>query len=106
LANHFAAGTYLRERHAKAGSIIVGRIHKRDHLNIISKGRVVVMTEGQAPETYTAPAVFKAEAGSQKIIYVEQDTVWLAVFATDETDPDKMEELLTVAEHSDLEGHK
>ena len=38
LKHYFAPGVYLREIFMPAGSVVIGKIHKTEHFNIIQKG--------------------------------------------------------------------
>ena len=40
VVHHFAPGVYARELTMAAGLIVLGKIHKTRHLNIITKGKV------------------------------------------------------------------
>ena len=42
--HHFAPGAYGREMTLPAGLVVVGKIHKHAHINVISKGRLQVFT--------------------------------------------------------------
>src|SRR5689334_15204844 len=46
LQHVFAPGAYARTIFIPAGTVIVGKIHKHQHLNILSQGVVTVVTEG------------------------------------------------------------
>ena len=41
----YGCSTYAREIFLPKGSFVVGKIHRHQHLNIISKGKVKVFTE-------------------------------------------------------------
>ena len=41
---------YAREILLRKGSLVIGKIHKHQHLNIISKGKVTVFTEFRSEE--------------------------------------------------------
>src|SRR5574340_659286 len=41
--HHFTDGVYAREMHIPAGHVVVGKIHRHEHLNFISKGRATVI---------------------------------------------------------------
>jgi hypothetical protein len=76
--HYFAHGTYTRELHLKAGSIVTGKIHRHSCINIMVKGRIRVVTETDDYdlEGYNA---FVSEAGIKKAAYVLEDTIWLNI---------------------------
>jgi len=62
IVKEYGCGTYAREIHLEKGSLVVGKIHKHAHINIISKGEVSVATE-HGKKYYTAPCTFVSEVG-------------------------------------------
>ena len=57
LKHWLAPGIYAREIHLPGGTVVVGKIHRHRHLNIISQGSVTCYTEFGL-EHHTAPASF------------------------------------------------
>lgn len=107
VTHHFAPGIYLREILMKAGTRVVGKMHKTVHLNIITKGDVSVMTRtGKVRLTVKdKPIVFVSQPGVKKVLYIHEDTIWLTPHVTDETDLEKLEAELIVPE-SELRNKK
>lgn len=101
VTHHIAPGSYAREMNIPAGVLIVGKIHRHAHINVISKGRVHVVTEAGA-ETLDAPVTFVSEQGTKRVVLAETDTVWTTVHATDETDLDKIEAFVIAESYEDL----
>jgi hypothetical protein len=91
--HHFVAGVYIREVHMPAGSFAIGHHHKHEHINIMLKGRVTALKEDGTLIEFKAPCKFIGKPG-RKIGVIHEDTVWLNVFETSETDVAKLEELL------------
>jgi len=44
LTHHFSKGVYAREIFIPKGSFIVGKIHKHENLNILSKGDLSILS--------------------------------------------------------------
>lgn len=74
----FGCFTYAREAHAPKGTVVVGKLHKHAHINIILQGRVSVVTES-GPVEYTAPCIFVSPAGTKRVLRVEEDVVWATI---------------------------
>ena len=75
-----------------AGSIIVGKPHKTEHLCIMLQGRMkLLMKDGEVREL-VAPMTFVGKPG-RKIAYIIETVVFQNVFATDETDIEKLENM-------------
>lgn len=89
--HHFAAGVYAREITIPAGTLLTGKIHRTQHLNVISKGCIDVWSEGEPVRRITAPHMFVAEAGTRRVGYALEDTVWTTIHATQERDLEKLE---------------
>jgi hypothetical protein len=95
IKHYFSPGVYAREITIPAGTILTGRIHKYTQLNILSGGEISVLTEDgivrvKAPYTVISPP------GTKRIAIAHTDCTWTTILHTDETDPDKIEELFTV----------
>lgn len=101
VTHHYAPGSYAREMTIPAGVIIIGKIHRHAHINVISKGRVHVVTEAGA-EVFEAPHTFVSEQGTKRAVFAETETVWTTVHVTDETDLDKIEEFVIAGSYEDL----
>jgi len=91
IAHHFGPGIYIRELTMPAGIIAIGHMQKKDHLNVILTGKVA-MIEDDNIRIVEAPMIFTGKPG-RKIGYVIETCVWQNVYATDETDIDKLEDM-------------
>lgn len=89
--HHVAPGLYGREMFLPAGTVIVGKIHKHAHVNVISQGRVRVFTEGEGALELVAPYTFVSTPGTKRAVLPLEDTVWTTVHSTDKTDPAEIE---------------
>lgn len=73
--HHFAPGLYLREMILPKDVCLTGKIHKTEHLCILSKGKVSVHTE-QGHQIIEAPAVIHSMRGVKRALYSHEDSVW------------------------------
>ena len=97
IKHHFAYGTYVREMHAPAGSLIVGKMHKHDHICIMLQGRAIVYNEyGQ--EEIAAPHTFISHQGVKRIFVVLEDMIFQNVHPANTTDLEQLEKDLIVDE--------
>jgi hypothetical protein len=100
--HHFCSGLYAREITAPAGVIMTGMVHKTEHLNIMSKGEVSVMTE-DGMVRFKAPCTFVSKPGTKRIGYVHEEMVWTTIHATTETDLTKIEADLATRSYEDAD---
>lgn len=98
--HHFAKGLYAREIFIPKGTLLTGKIHKHEHLNIVSKGDISVLTEA-GPQRIKAPFTIVSMPGTKRVGYAHEDTVWTTIHATEETDLEKIEAELIAESYED-----
>lgn len=103
LTHHFAPGAYGREMLLKKGSIVVGKIHKHAHLNVLSQGDVLVVTE-DGLRRLTAPATFVSKPGTKRCVYALAESVWTTVHVTTSTDLAEIEEEMIYKNYAQLDA--
>lgn len=91
--HRFGPGVYLREVHLPAGTLAVGHRHRAEHLNIMLAGVIDIVIGDAQMQRLTAPAILTAPPG-RKVALVVEDTVWVNVYATEETDVEKLEAMI------------
>ena len=96
IVEEYGCGTYARELFMKKGMVITGRIHKHSHINVISQGRVAVMTEF-GKKVYEAPCTFVSEVGLKRAVYIEEDTVWTTIHLTKHIGEENLDEMMKEA---------
>lgn len=103
LKHWLAPGIYAREIHLAAGTLVVGRVHRHRHFNIISKGKITCYTEFGL-ETLEAPASFISEPGTKRVVYTHEDAIWTTIHPNpkDETDIEKLEDMFTAVNYDEL----
>lgn len=79
--HRFANGIYTREVTIPAGTILTGRIHKTQHICVVSKGRIRVWSEEFGLQEIRAPYSFVSSIGTRRVGYAMTDTVWTTVHA-------------------------
>ena len=85
--HHFAPHSYGREMQLPQGAVVVGKIHKHAHVNVISQGRVRVFTEGEGALELQAPLTFVSSPGTKRVVEVLEDTVWTTFHVVDIAHP-------------------
>jgi quercetin dioxygenase-like cupin family protein len=91
--HHFSRGVYSRELFIPQGCTLVGKIHKHSQTNICLKGHLSVATEDGVKDV-KAGDVIVSPPGIKRAAYAHEDSLWLTVHGTDETDLEKLEDEL------------
>ena len=100
--HHFTPGVYSREMFVPAGTILVGSIHKTEHLSIFLEGRMMIPDENGNSIEIVAPMVEIAKPGVKRVGVALEDVRWITVHPTEETDIAKLEKLLVTDDYTDL----
>jgi hypothetical protein len=91
VTHHFGPNLCIREVFMPAGILAIGHCQKFDHMNILLKGKVMVVGDNGNLVTLTAPLMFVGKPG-RKVGYVLEDVIWQNIYATDLKDIDAVED--------------
>ena len=64
--------------------ILTGKVHNFDHTSILSKGDVTIMTD-EGVTRIKAPATWISKAGTKRLIYVHEETIWSTIHHSEHT---------------------
>ena len=78
--HHFSDGIYAREITIPAGTLLTGKVHATEHLNIVSSGSIVVWTEDGMKQV-DAPFTMVSRPGTKRVGLAITDTVWTTIHA-------------------------
>ena len=87
----FADGMYCRFLPRPAGTLIVGKVHRKEHLYVVCCGTVQVSDGTGAAREITGPAVLVSKPGTKRAVLALTDATCLTVHRTDSTDLDEIE---------------
>ena len=87
---HSGGGVFTGELVIPKGTILVGKVHKYENLNVMTKGELAVLV-GDEIKRVKAPFVVVSPPGTKRIAYALEDTVWMTFHATPLTDVDEVE---------------
>lgn len=101
----FAPGMCAREMCIPAGVCVEGAVHRMDNIAELSKGRLLVVTDGDAVEI-EAPCKVIVSAGAKNAVKALEDSVWTNFLPNpgNETDPEKLVEMYTESKACELLG--
>lgn len=99
LTHNFADGVYVRELFIPKGSLIMGKRHRFETCNILLKGKLAMyIGKGEPSQVIEAPLIFNSKPGVKKFAFALEDTIFLNIHPTKETDVDKIEEIFIISE--------
>ena len=90
--HHFGPNIYIKEVTMPAGSVIIGKSHKIEHVCNMMSGRMIVVQEDRSKVELVAPMTFIGKPG-RKVAYILETVVFQNIYATDETDIVKLEHM-------------
>jgi len=99
VTHNFAEGVYIRELFIPKDSWIMGKRHRYETCNILLKGKLsLYMGPGVPVKVIEAPLIFNSKPGVKKFAYAHEDTIFLNIHPTSETDVDKIEQEFIISE--------
>lgn len=93
LQHHFCGGVYAKVARIPADTAERQHAHSYDHLSFLMAGSVALVVDGVSTH-HTAPAVMTIKAGKQHTVVALTDVTWACVHATNETDPEKVDQAI------------
>lgn len=97
----FSPGMYCRRVFRPAGTLIVGKVHKKDHFFLCAKGEIIAWTEN-GMKRLQAGDVVECKPGTKRVTLATQDSIGVTIHKTDETDLDKIEQELVEPDETAL----
>ena len=88
--HYFNGGMYCRKMFWRAGTLIVGKIHKSDHFFMCTSGEIIAWSE-KGMITLKAGDVVESKAGTKRVTLAVKDSIGVTVHKTDKTDLDEIE---------------
>ena len=89
------SGVYVKGVFIQAGKKLTNHSHSFTHKSILAFGTVMVKVGDADPIVYPGPDVLLIERGAQHEVTAVTDAYWFCVHATDECDPEKIDQVLT-----------
>ena len=90
--HHFGPSIYIKEVTMPAGSVIIGKSHKIEHVCNMMSGHMIIVQEDGSRVELKAPMTFIGKPG-RKVAYIIETVVFQNIYATDETDIEKLENM-------------
>ena len=91
--HYFSDGMYCRKLIRPAGTLIVGKVHKKDHFFLCAKGEIIAWSES-GMRHLKAGDVICSKPGTKRVTYAVTDAIGITFHRTDKTDLDEIEKEL------------
>ena len=106
LKHTFADGIYVRQMSMGVGTVVVGAIHKHLHVWFLLAGNISVVTENTI-EDYVAPCYVVAKPGTKRVIYANEDSIFVNVHKnpTNSQDIDWLEKEIVAKNREEYEEY-
>ena len=107
LKHTFTDGIYIRQMSMKKDSFVIGKIHRHNHVWFLLTGEISVADENNTVD-HIAPCYVEAPAGSKRMIYAHEDSVWVNIHAnpTNTQDLQELEELIIAKDYEEFNNKK
>lgn len=91
--HYFSGGMYCRKLIRPAGTLIVGKVHKKDHFFLCAKGQIIAWSE-KGMVTLNEGDVIASKAGTKRVTLAVTDAIGITFHKTNKTNLDKIEKEL------------
>lgn len=88
--HYFADGMYARRLTQPMGSVVVGKIHRKEHFYVVCKGTMRVTTDSGVKDI-TGPEVIVSSPGTKRAILALTDVTYLTVHKVSSTNLEAIE---------------
>lgn len=88
--HYFSEGMYCRKLIRPAGTLIVGKVHKKDHFFMCAKGEIVAWTEN-GMKKLSPGDIIESKHGTKRVTFALSDAIGITVHKTDKTNLDEIE---------------
>jgi len=95
VTHRFTPGLYIREIFMPKNTILTSLLHLTTHPYFIMQGELSVWHKGIQIQRIKAPYTGITEAGTRRLLFIHEDTIWTTCHVTDLTDPDEIIESIT-----------
>jgi len=107
LKHTFTDGIYIRQMSMKKDSFVIGKIHRHNHVWFLLTGKISVVDEHDTVD-HIAPCYVEAPAGSKRVIYAHEDSIWVNIHAnpTNTKDLNELEDLIIAKDYEEFNNKK
>lgn len=96
--HYFCDGLYGRKVYQPAGSLVVGKVHKKENFFIVLKGRIQIAC-GDSVKEHEAGEVLKTVPGDKRAVLALEDAIYMNVHHTKKKNLVKIEKEMVEPDH-------
>jgi hypothetical protein len=106
--HYFSPGIYAREITIPKDVVLVGAVHRLQNMAIVMKGSLRLVTETGTVLVKAGDPPVNCNANRENAAWALEETVWINFFPNpnNETDPDKLVEMVAYIKASEIVGGK
>ena len=78
LKHSFADQLYIRQMEMKKGTMVIGAVHNHKHVWFLLTGHLTI-SDNKKVQDYQAPCYVVSDAGTQRAIYANKDSIFVNV---------------------------
>lgn len=98
IKHYFGHKSYAREVTIPAQTMLTGTLYKNAQINILSKGRMTLLSIDGGCVTIEAPFTVVSPVGVKRLAITHKETVWTTIFGTELIDPQEIMKAYTINE--------
>ena len=99
--HQFADGQYIRTITMPAETFFISKIHLQNHPFFVMTGEILVLSEGKV-ERIKAPYYGITTTGTQRVLYIHEECVFVTVHCTDKLNLKDIEEEVIAKSFSEV----
>jgi len=88
--HYFSQGMYCRKLTRPAGTLIVGKVHKKDHFFMCAMGEIIAWTENGMKKLLPGD-IIESKSGTKRVTFAVSDAIGITIHRTDKTDLNEIE---------------
>lgn len=92
--HYFHGGMYCREVFRHAGVLVVGAVHKKEHIYLIVSGTVAITDGDGNVQEVTGPHLVQSKPGTKRAVYAVTDALCMTFHVTEATTVEEAEATL------------
>jgi len=86
--HEFCDGVYCRKFYMPAGTVVVGKMHKKENFFVLVQGEVSILVDDGKVRRIKAPYMTITRPGTKRVVYSHKDSLMMTFHGNPENDED------------------